>query len=252
MPRISRVGKGGLRIHSWNVQGLGGIARGTADGAQLLKDFKELGVYDFFFLQEHKLTKKKIPFVNKRIGAKKSFWSPAELSKKGMPIGGLAILVGDRFADKVVDAGVDKENAFLWLQVVSETGVIGLVNVYTLHSPQARAPIWGRMLETLDLLVPWTVDGDLNFVERQQDKKGGLKFRHGEENVWLELRDMELAVGDPWVLRPQCVPTQSPRFSWQNKDEDNPVWERLDWFYIPLAIDAARWKSGGAGWGLQI
>lgn len=104
--------------------------------------------------------------MNKRIGVKKFFWFSAEFSKKGMFIGGLVILVGDRFADKVVDAGVDKENVFFWFQVVSETGVIGLVNVYIFYSSQVRVFIWGRMLEILDLLVSWTVDGDLNFVER--------------------------------------------------------------------------------------
>lgn len=103
----------GLRIHTWNVQGLGDIPRGTLAGAELLRNFAEPGEYDFLFLQEHKLMREKIPFVSRRLKFKKAFWTPAKKGEKGNAKGGLAIAVGDKFADKIVDAGVDKKNAFL-------------------------------------------------------------------------------------------------------------------------------------------
>lgn len=65
----------GLRFHTWNVQGLGGIARGTVKGAELLRNFKAVGEYDFFLIQEHKLPESAIPFVHCRIGTKKASWS---------------------------------------------------------------------------------------------------------------------------------------------------------------------------------
>lgn len=43
------------RIHTWNVQGVGEIARGTIKGAELLRNFTAVGDYGFFPIQEHKL-----------------------------------------------------------------------------------------------------------------------------------------------------------------------------------------------------
>lgn len=44
---------------------------------------------------------------------------------------------------------------------------------------------------------------------------------------------MEFGVGDPCVLKPQCIPTSSPSYTWRNKQELRPVWQRLDRFYVP-------------------
>lgn len=45
---------------------------------------------------------------------------------------------------------------------------------------------------------------------------------------------MEWAVGDPWVLKPQCISKSSPDYTWQNKCEKKPIWQRLDRFYLPV------------------
>lgn len=42
-------------------------------GGELLRNFKSLEEFDFFCIQEHKLSAKKIPFVNKRLQMKKAF-----------------------------------------------------------------------------------------------------------------------------------------------------------------------------------
>lgn len=82
-----------------------------------------------------------------------------------MPKGGLGLFVGDRFAEKILDAGVDSENSYLWVVVATETGKLGVADVYTLHSPSERARIWRRMIEELDTSFPWIIGGDFNFVE---------------------------------------------------------------------------------------
>lgn len=167
--------------------------------------------------------KEKIPFVNSRLRNRKAFWSPEQRKDGGMPRGGLAIFVGERFADKVLDAGVDKKNAFMWVTVATEVGQLGVANVYGAHLPSKRAKIWHRMLATLDTSFPWVFGGDWNFVERRQDKQGGTRFCHKEEDIWIEARDMEWAVGDPWVLKPQCVVKPSPGYT-----------QWLDRFYFPV------------------
>lgn len=45
---------------------------------------------------------------------------------------------------------------------------------------------------------------------------------------------MEWGVGDPWVLRPKCVTKSSPGYTWQNKCEKRPIWQRLDRFHLPV------------------
>lgn len=57
-----------------------------------------------------------IPFVSCKIETRKALWSPAETTEEGTSIGGLGLFVGEKFADKM-DAGVDSENAFLWVVV---------------------------------------------------------------------------------------------------------------------------------------
>lgn len=116
-------------MHTWNVQGLGEISRGTVVGSKHLRNFGEIGEFDFFLVQEHKLVAEKIPFVNKRLKNCKAFWSPAVKEEDDIGKGGLAIFVCPRYADKVLSAGVDKKNAFLWIVVATETGPMGVVNV---------------------------------------------------------------------------------------------------------------------------
>lgn len=66
--------------------------------------------------------KEKIFFVNSRLRNRKVFWSSEQRKDGGMSRGGLAIFVGERFADKVLDAGVDKKNVFMWVTVATEVG----------------------------------------------------------------------------------------------------------------------------------
>lgn len=134
----------------------------------------------------------------------------------------------------MLDAGVDRKNAYLWLKVATEVGIMGVANIYTGHSPAKRAKIWNRMIAEIDCALPWILGGDWNFVERRADKQGGLRFSHKEEDVWLEMRDMELFVGDPWVLKPQCIPRASTHYTWQNKCKAQPIWQQLDRFYLPV------------------
>lgn len=72
---------------------------------------------------------------------------------------------------------------------------MGVANVYAGHSPAKRGRIWRRMMASLDSSLPWIKGGDWNFVERRQDKQGGLRFRHKEEDIWMEARDMEWGLG---------------------------------------------------------
>lgn len=44
---------------------------------------------------------------------------PAERGKGGKSKGGLGMSIGERFVDKVLDARVDSENAFLWVVVAT-------------------------------------------------------------------------------------------------------------------------------------
>lgn len=180
-----------LRVHTWNVQGLGEIARGTVIGSELLKNLEQIGDFDFFMIQEHKLTADRIPFVNKRLRNVKAFWTPTDKEEDGIAKGGLAIFVGDKFADKIIDAGVDKKNAFMWLTVATEAGQMGIVNVYGAHSPAGHAKIWRRMVVALDSSSPSLCGGDWNFIERRKDKQGGICFAHKEEDIWTEVQDME-------------------------------------------------------------
>lgn len=223
-----------LRLQIWNVQGLGEVSRGTVLGSDLLSNFTKLGKYDFFLVQEHKLPKEKISFVNRRIRTSKAFWTPAQWREGGISRGGLAIYVGERFANKVLDAGVDRKNEFMWVTVATKVGQLGMANVYGANSPRKRAKIWRRMLAVLDTSFPWIFGGDWNFMERWKDKQGGMRFCHKEEDIWLEARDMEWAMGDLWVLKPQCTTKSSPNYTLQNKCEKKPIWQRLDRFYLPM------------------
>lgn len=164
-------------------------------------------------LQEHKVPKESCVFVHKRLGAAEGFWSPAERTEGGNAKGGLAVLVGERYKGKVKDAGVDTTNGFLWVVLATTAGLIGIVNVYAPHTPGARARKWHRLVQAIDPEVPWVLGGDFNFVERRQDKKGGLRFRHKEEDFWMECRSVELGVADPWILRPTCVESKSPVYT---------------------------------------
>lgn len=101
-----------MRLITWNVQGLGEIQQGSIIGRRLLANFQALGLFDLLMVQEHKLTEHAIAFTDKRIGQYRSFWSPANGTK-----GGLAIFVGTRYEDKVLDSGVDPENSYLWIKV---------------------------------------------------------------------------------------------------------------------------------------
>lgn len=107
------------------MQGLGEIARGMVVGLELLQNFEQIGAYDFFMVQEHKLAADRIPFVKKRLKNGKAFWTPAVKVEDGLPKGGLAIFVGEKYADKILDAGMDPKNTFMWLTVATETGQLG-------------------------------------------------------------------------------------------------------------------------------
>lgn len=134
---------GDLRLHTWNVQGLGEVARGTVTGSEILSNFTEIGEYEFFLLQEHKLLADRIPFVNKRMKADKEFWTTATCREGGPSKGGLAIPVGDRFADKNLDASVDRKNKFMWVTVATETGQMGIANIYGALTCLGRGPGFG-------------------------------------------------------------------------------------------------------------
>lgn len=90
------------------------------------------------------------------------------------------------------------------------------------------------MVASLDSSFPWIHGGDWNFVECRQDKQGGMQFSHKEHDMWLGAQDMEWGMGDPWVLKPKCVPKPLVGYTWQNKQEAKPVWQHLDRFYIPV------------------
>lgn len=90
------------------------------------------------------------------------------------------------------------------------------------------------MVAALDSSFPSIFGGDWNFIERRKDKQGGTQFAHKEEDSWTEAIDMEWGVEDPWILKPRSVTKGSPEFTWQNKREKQPVWQRLDRFYIPV------------------
>lgn len=68
-----------LRVVSWNTQGLREVTKNSAVGGELLGNLRDLGEYDVLMLQEHKLFQDKTRFASKRIGAKKVFWTPAEM-----------------------------------------------------------------------------------------------------------------------------------------------------------------------------
>lgn len=68
-----------------------------------------------------------IPFVNRRIGPRKAFRSPAEREEGGKAKGGLVVFIGEKFENNVLDAVVDRENAFLWVVLSSESGKMGVV-----------------------------------------------------------------------------------------------------------------------------
>lgn len=157
-----------------------------------MNNFKELGDFDFMLLHEHKLKERDIAFVHQRMGFH-GIWSPVE----NTAMGGLAILIGHRYVDKILDTGVDKENTFLGVKVATHAGVVGIVNTYALHKPHERARIWQRMHQVLEPGIAWMVAGDLNFVERQKDKKGGPCFVVREDESWFLLKDMYLGLGDP-------------------------------------------------------
>lgn len=57
--------------------------------------------------------REKIFFVSWRLKFKKVFWILVKKGEKGNVKGGLVIVVGDKFVDKIVDVGVDKKNVFL-------------------------------------------------------------------------------------------------------------------------------------------
>lgn len=60
----------------------------------------------------------------------------------------------------------------------------------------------------------------------------------------MEMCDMDLGVGDPWVLKLGCVSHRSRGCSWRNKRIVKPVWQRLDRFYVPLAWMPQVWRLG--------
>lgn len=107
-----------------------------------------------------------ILFVNKWIGCRKLFRILVKKVDGGNVKGGLVIFVGERYVDKILDVGVDIKNVFLWLKVVIEIGVMGVVNVYVGYFFVKRVKIWRRMLIFMDCLFFWILGGDWNFVER--------------------------------------------------------------------------------------
>lgn len=219
-----------LRIVSWNVRGLGEILENSDKGMKLLSNFKALAPFDLMFLQEHKLSRTEIPFVNRRIGNYRTIWTPCE----GQGKGGLAILIGKRYEDKVLNWDIDKENAYIWLKLATPLGVFGIINVYALHKPEGRSRIWRRLQQALEPGIPWTIMGDMNFIERRKDRKGGTRFRYKEEEAWTDIRDVQLGLGDPWVLNPMARTARTVDFSWTNGCKKKPVWQRPDRAYIPL------------------
>lgn len=66
--------------------------------------------------------KEKILFVNRRIRISKVFWISAQWREGGILRGGFVIYVGERFVNKVLDAGVDRKNEFMWVTVVIKVG----------------------------------------------------------------------------------------------------------------------------------
>lgn len=181
-----------LRIISWNVQGLGGIVENSDEGRKILVNFKNLSFYDLLLIQEHKLTRGDIHFVDARLEAAKLVWTPCQ--PRGQGRGGLAILVGERSAKKVIGSGVDKKREFIWIKLATPLGEMGIVNVYAPQKPAQRAVLWERMQQNLEAGVSWSLMSDWNFVERKQDRKDGLCFRHKEWDSWSELWDMCLCV----------------------------------------------------------
>lgn len=154
--------------------------------------------------------------------------------EKGVPKCGLAIMLGDKVADKIQDVGVDIQNAFLWIVLTTTTGLIGIVNLYALHKPKERGRIWCRMQNTLDPTIPWIVGGDCNFIERSKDRKGGTRFVPKEEDSWHVLRDIHLGVGDPWILKPEAIAGRTTSYTWRNKQALKPMMQHIDRFYVPL------------------
>lgn len=154
-----------LQIFTWNVRGLGSLKQSGKEGCKLLTDFRTLGPYDILLLQEHKLFRDEVDFISMRLGVVDGVWSPAQ----GNRYGGLAILLGERYAGRVVASGMDEENAFIWAKLDMAAAEIGIVNAYAPHSPEERALVWQRMQDTLESGVPWLLAGDFNFVERRKD-----------------------------------------------------------------------------------
>lgn len=66
-------------------------------------------------------------FVNRRIGSRKVFRFSVEREEGGKVKGGFVVFIGEKFENNVLDAVVDRENAFLWVVFSSESGKMGVV-----------------------------------------------------------------------------------------------------------------------------
>lgn len=119
------------------MRGLGGIIDNFDEGRKILVNFKKFSPYDLLLVQEHKLSKGDIHFVDAKLGASKSIWMPAQPEEQGR--GGLAIRVRERYADKVTGSGVDKKREFIWINLATLCDMwLGVGDPWLLN-PSARA-----------------------------------------------------------------------------------------------------------------
>lgn len=121
-----------------------------------------------------------------------------------MKPGGVAITVRKGRGLTVIEDGQDPEGRFIWVKILNTDGkIFGICNVYAPCDERSKKQTWQRMQAYLETNIPWTIEGDFNFVEDTADKLGGIPAHLKHVSLdWHDLRDLQLLVCDPWVTNP--------------------------------------------------
>lgn len=103
----------------------------------------------------------------------------------------------------MVSTGTDPEGRYIWVQIQTDTEVVGFCSIYAPCNLRERKRLWKRLQEHLNDSLRWTLGGDYNFIEDSADKLGGtFRAQTTVSMEWQETRDKVFRVVDPWVTNP--------------------------------------------------
>lgn len=170
-----------MHIHSWNVRGLEMPNRKYV----VRKWCSSIKEKDIIYLQEIK----KVGFHAYTM--LKFLWGQAIgfHSNHDRGKGGTAILVGPKWADKIIANVVSPCQRALWITFKDKDCVFGICNIYATNDYRDRASFWDWLTTCLPN-AHWSFVGDFNMIKHGEDKCGGNKhcWKGNEHFFWVKLK----------------------------------------------------------------